>query len=145
MAKVATPPRKPSSNPLMIKVREFISYKKQIDKLSKAQDEIKKDLMQTVEEMGEVDDSGHQWLHLPEEVDGYASLQRQRRVSQKLDMDAAEEILKKKGLYDKCVTMVPMIEEDAVMGALYLGELTEEEVDQIFPKTITWAFVPKKA
>jgi hypothetical protein len=38
-----------------------------------------------------------------------------------------------------------MIEEDAVMGALYLGELTEEEVDQIFPKTITWAFVPKKA
>ena len=98
MAKVATPPRKPDSNPLMVKVREFISYKKQIDKLSKAQDEIKKDLMQTVEELGEVDDSGHQWLHLPEEVDGYSALQRQRRVSQKLDMDAAEEILKQKEL-----------------------------------------------
>ena len=145
MAKVATPPRKPDSNPLMIKVREFISYKKQIDKLSKAQDELKKDLMQTVEEIGEVDDSGHQWLHLPEEVDGYSALQRQRRVSQKLDMDAAEEILKKKGLYDKCVKMVPMIDEDAVMGALYLGELTEEDIDQIFPKAITWAFVTKKA
>ena len=145
MAKVATPPRKPDSNPLMIKVREFISYKKQIDKLSKAQDELKKDLMQTVEEIGEVDDSGHQWLHLPEEVDGYSALQRQRRVSQKLDMDAAEEILKQKGLYDKCVKMVPMIDEDAVMGALYLGELTEEDIDQIFPKAITWAFVTKKA
>lgn len=145
MAKVATPPRKPDSNPLMVKVREFISYKKQIDKLSKAQDEIKKDLMQTVEEIGEVDDSGHQWLHLPEEVDGYSALQRQRRVSQKLDMDAAEEILKQKGLYDKCVKMVPMIDEDAVMGALYLGDLTEEDIDQIFPKAITWAFVTKKA
>ncbi len=145
MAKVATPPRRPDANPLMVKVREFISYKKQIEKLTKAQDVIKKELIKTVEEHGEVDDSGHQWIHLPEEVDAYASLQRQRRVSQSLDMDAATKILKEKGLYDKCVEMVPMIQEDAVMGALYLGELTEEDVDQIFPKAVTWAFVPKKA
>lgn len=145
MAKVAAPSRKPNSNPLMVKIREFISYKKQIEKLTKAQDVLKKELMKSVEELGEVDDQGHQWIHLPEEVDGYAALQRQRRVSQGLDMDAATAILKSKGLYDKCVEMVPMIQEDAVMGALYLGELTEDDVDKIFPKTITWAFVPKRA
>lgn len=124
--------------------KAYIHLKKQIDDLSDLQSEIKKKLIAFVETNGETDDKGHVWFDLPEEFEGYKGMQRQRRVSQKLDMDAAQEILDKLGLSDRCVKMVPSLDEDEVMACLYEGLLTEDEIDQMFPKTITWAFVPVK-
>jgi hypothetical protein len=144
MAKITGSSRDFSQNPIMAKVREFVSFKNRIDDLTKSQNVIKAELMEFVDSNGIEDDKGHLWYELPEEVDGVVSLQRQRRVSQKLDMDAAEILLKKKGLYDRCVKMVPILEEDEVMACLYSDLLTEDEVDEMFPKTITWAFVPSK-
>ena len=84
-------------------------------------------------------------MQLDEEVDGYRALQRQRRVSQKLDPEAAETLLKAKGLDARCYQLLPVLDEDAVMSCLYEGLLTEEEVDAMFPKSIVWAFVPSKS
>jgi len=125
-------------------VRTYVNLKRQIDDLSKQQSIIKKELSDLVDEVGEADDKGHLWLTLPQEVDGYVSLKRERRVSQRLDDDEAECILKIKGLYDKCYEMLPVLNQDAVMSALYEGLLTETEVDLMFPKSIVWAFVPSK-
>ena len=133
-----------SKNPLLAKVRQFLSYKNQIDSLTKSSNEIKGELMEAVELYGEEDSEGHYWLSLPEEISGYNSLQRQRRVTKKFDMEEAEAILKKRGLYDQCVEMVPMVNEEKVLAALYNGLISEEEIDSMYPKTITWAFVPKK-
>lgn len=124
--------------------RAFVKLKHQIDDLTKMQSEIKTRLTEVLEKYGEVDDKGHIWYDLPDAVDGYKGMQRQRRVSQKLDMDAAQDILDNLGLSDRCVKMVPSLDEDEVMACLYEGLLTEDQVDAMFPKTITWAFIPVK-
>lgn len=124
--------------------KAYVHLKKQIDDLSALQSQIKKKLIEFVEIHGEADDKGHIWFDLPEEFEGYKGMQKQRRVSQKLDIDAAQEILNELGLSERCIKMVPSLDEDEVMACLYEGLLTEDQIDEMFPKTITWAFVPTK-
>lgn len=126
------------------KVRKFVSIKRQIDDLTKEQSTLKTYLSDLVENDGEPDEKGHIFYELPEEVDGYVSLQRQRRVSQSLDAEEAEKRLKAKDLYSRCYQMLPVLDEDAVMSCLYEGLLTEEDIDAMFPKKESWAFIPVK-
>jgi len=145
MPKIAKPPRViPVVDPLIQKFRDFISFKTRIDSLTKEQNALKEELNQYVIENGVEDDRGHINFELPEEVDGFRRLQRQRKVSLGLDMDAAILILTKKGLADRCIKSIPTVAEDEVMAALYEGKLTEEDIDTMFPKKVTWAFIPKK-
>jgi len=145
MPRVAKPSREVSAvNPIVEKFRDFVHYKSRIDTLSKEQNLIKEELNQYVIENGVEDDRGHINFELPEEVDGFKRLQRQRKVSLGLDMDAAILILTKKGLAERCIKAVPTVAEDEVMAALYEGKLTEEDIDAMFPKKISWAFIPKK-
>lgn len=125
-------------------VRRYIHLKRQVDDLVKEQTVIKTELSEIVDSQGEFDSRGHKILELPEEVDGYVSLQRQRRVSQRLDEDEAKRIITDKNLTDRCYKLTPVLDEDAVMACLYEGLLTEEDIDTMFPKTETWAFVPLK-
>lgn len=127
------------------KVRRFVNLKRQIDDLTKEQSVIKTFLSDVVDTEGEPDEKGHLFYPLPEEVDGYKSLQRQRRVSQRLDEDAAQALLKERGLHDRCFELMPVLKEDEVMACLYEGLLSEEDVDTMFPKSVTWAFVPVKS
>jgi hypothetical protein len=145
MPKIAKPPRVvPVVDPLIQKFRDFISFKTRIDSLTKEQNVLKEELNQYVIENGVEDDRGHINFELPEEVDGFRRLQRQRKVSLGLDIDAAILILTKKGLADRCIKSIPTVAEDEVMAALYEGKLTEEDIDTMFPKRVTWAFIPKK-
>jgi len=145
MPRVAKPSREVSAvNPIVEKFRDFVHYKSRIDTLSKEQNLIKEELNQYVIENGVEDDRGHINFELPEEVDGFKRLQRQRKVSLGLDMGAAILILTKKGLAERCIKAVPTVAEDEVMAALYEGKLTEEDIDAMFPKKISWAFIPKK-
>jgi hypothetical protein len=41
--------------------------------------------------------------------------------------------------------MVPMLDESEVMACLYEGLLTEEEIDSMFPKSVSYAFIPSKS
>ena len=132
-------------NPLIKKVRTYISLKGKIDDLTKEQSAIKTELSALVDSEGTPDEKGHIWYSLPEEVDGYVSLQRQRRVSQRLDEEVAERILKEKGLSDRCYKMVPVLDESEVMACLYEELLTEEEIDSMFPKSVSYAFMPSKS
>lgn len=145
MPKIAKPPRVvPVVDPLIQKFRDFISFKTRIDSLTKEQNALKEELNQYVIENGVEDDRGHINFELPEEVEGFRRLQRQRKVSLGLDIDAAILILTKKGLADRCIKSIPTVAEDEVMAALYEGKLTEEDIDTMFPKRVTWAFIPKK-
>lgn len=145
MPKVVKPSREISAvNPLVEKFRDFIGYKTRIESLTKEQNKLKEELTEFVIENGQEDDRGHVRVDLPEEVEGYTAIQRQRRVSMGLDMDAAILILTKKGLADRCIKSVPTVAEDEVMAALYEGKLTEQDIDAMFPKKITWAFIPTK-
>lgn len=144
MPNIIPPDKKPVS-PILSKVQQFITIKRQIEDLTKEQTQIKTFLSDLVDKEGEPDDKGHLWYPLEEEVDGYRSLQRQRKVSQSLDPEEASRILNEKGLADRCYSMQPVLNEDQVMSCLYEGKLTEEDIDKMFPKKITWAFIPSKS
>lgn len=132
-------------SPIVSKVRKYVSLRSRIEDLTKEQSSLKTELSALVDNEGTPDEKGHLWYSLPEEVDGYVSLQRQRRVTQKLDEAEASSILAKKSLTERCYKMVPVLDESEVMACLYEGLLTEEEIDSMFPKSVSYAFIPSKS
>jgi hypothetical protein len=132
-----------SLNDLKSNVRQFLALKKEVEVLTKRQDEIKSRLKLTVEAAGETDDRGHVTLQVDDDIIGAVTLTQQRRVSKTLDMNVAENLLKERGIYDKCVKMVPVLQEDAIMSCVYTGELSEADVDAMFPAKISFAFLVK--
>jgi hypothetical protein len=146
MATIEPPSRavRVETNSLMAQVREFIGFKKRIDDLTKQQSVIKAELMEVVEQEGIEDDKGHFWLELPEEVEGYVSLQRQRRATQKINPEVALHLLKARGLADRCIKTIEVVDEDEIMACLYEDLLSEKDMDDMLTRTVTWAFVPSK-
>ena len=124
--------------------KEYVHLKRNIDDLTARQNVIKKELISFVDANGLEDDKGHKWYDMPE-YNGYNGMQRQVRVSHKLDEESAHELLREKGLSARCFELKPVLNQDEVMACLAEGLLTEDEVDSIFVKTITPAFVLKKA
>ena len=124
-------------------LRQYLSLKKEVEVLTKRQDELKSRLKSTVEASGETDDRGHVTLKVDDEITGEVTLTQQRRVSKTLDMDIAEALLKERGIYDKCVKMIPVLQEDAIMSCVYTDELSEADIDKMFPSKITYAFLVK--
>jgi len=125
-------------------VRQAAALKDQIDFLSKRHTEIKTQLTAVVDELGETDGRGHITFEVNDTVSGIKSISKQRRVSTSIDLEAADDILHKKELYEKCVRMEPILDEDAIMAAYYKGELTEEDIDTMFPKKVSYAFLMNK-
>ena len=117
-------------------VKQYLALKQEMKFLSERESELKKRLLTSVESMGEVDGKGHIVL----EIDG-TKLTKQRKVSNPLDMDVAEQIIKEKGLEDTCIKMVPQIDSEAIMAAFYKKELTEEEIESMFPEKVSYAFL----
>jgi len=122
-------------------VRQAAALKEQTDLLTKRQSEIKARLTEVVDELGEVDGRGHITFEVDDSVSGIKSISKQRRVSQSIDMDVAESILAAKELTADCVKQVPVLDEDAIMAAYYQGKLTEEDIDKMFPKKVSYAFL----
>lgn len=124
--------------------KEYVLLKKNIDDLTARQNVIKKELMSFVDGYGLEDDKGHKWYDMPE-YGGYNGMQKQRRVSQSVDENAAHSILEDKGLDGRCFEMRLVLNEQSVMECVYEGLLTEDDVDTMFPQKVTNAFVLKKA
>lgn len=134
------------SNPddLVVQVQEYSFLKKQLEFFDKKTKELRDKLFEKIDESGEVDDKGNVVLELPEELDDFARITKQRRVTRKINEDIAMEIIEEKGLRDKLVKTVEVIDEDALMAALYSDELTEAEIDEMYPQTVVWALVMNK-
>lgn len=127
-------------------VRQNVVLKEKIESLTELQSEVKKSLKEGIEELGETDDRGHVVVQIDDEANsGIKRVLHQRRVSKSLDFEIAESILKERELYESCVTMVPVLDEDAIMAAYYEGRITEEDIDKMFPSKITWALVMSKS
>ena len=110
---------------------------------SKRQSEIKGRLTASIDEFGAEDERGHIILNVPMDADHETTIMKQKRVSKVLDAAAAEIILTKKGIYNTCIKMEPVLDEAAIMAAFYDGHLTEEDIDTMFPSKVTYAFLVK--
>ena len=124
-------------------VREYKHLKIETDKLSKRQKELRDQLLTVIVDGGYEDDQGHMWFEFDDAIDGVASLQRQRRVTRVVNDDNADEVLSANGLWDTCTELIRVVNEDRVMAALYDNELTEDDVDKIYPPKVTYAMVLK--
>jgi hypothetical protein len=126
-------------------VRQNVTLKDRIDSTVAIQNDIKERLRDGLKELGEVDDRGHLVVEVNDELTGIKKVVNQRKVSKSLDMSVAEEVLKEKGLHDRCVMMVPVLDEEAIMAAYYEGLVTEEDIDRMFPAKVSWALVMSKS
>lgn len=145
MAKVSkAEPRMTKEDDLATQAREYVLAKKQIESLEKRQKELREKLFSHIEENGEQDDKGNLILELPDDVEDFVAITKQRRVTRKIDEDVAFDIIDQKGLREKLVKIVEVVDEDALMAALYNDELTEEEIDEMYPQSVVWALVMNK-
>ena len=119
-------------------VKQYVALKEQIKFLNEREAELKKRLLTTVEELGEEDSKGHLIL----EVDG-VTLTKQRKVSNPLDLEVAIPLLEQKNLKKQCTKTVEQIDQDKIIIAYSKGLLTEDEIESMFPKKITYAFLVK--
>jgi hypothetical protein len=124
---------------------ELVGVKKTIKDLGTRQTTITKRIKAVVQEEGYVDDQGHVWLDFDEPVDGVVALQMQRKVSKPLNEDKAEAILRKNGLYEECTTTVVVLDQDAIMAAHYAGKISEDDIDAMFPPSISYALMTPTA
>ena len=145
MAKVKpTENRNADETDLIARTKKYAFLKPQLDYLEKEQKALREELFEVLDGEGEVDDKGNVIIQLPQAVDGFNSIIKQRRVTRKVDELKAEEIIAAHGLEDTLYKTVRMVDEDALMAALYEEVLTEEEVDEMYPPKIVWALVLKK-
>lgn len=145
MAKVSPAENRNSDETdLIARTKKYAFLKAQLDYLEKEQKALREELFEVLDGEGEVDDKGNVMIQLPQEVDGFNSIIKQRRVTRKVDELRAEEIITAHGLEDTLYKTVRMVDEDALMAALYEEVLTEEEVDEMYPPKVVWALVLKK-
>jgi uncharacterized protein YebE (UPF0316 family) len=131
-------------DPLIKDAREYSFLKQQIEFLEKQQKEVRERLFTTLDEMGETDDKGNIIVELPEEVNGFGAVVKQRRVSRKIDELVADKIISEKNMEEQLYKTIQVVDEDALMAALYNDELTEAEIDLMYPQKIVWALVMNK-
>lgn len=144
MARVSEQEPRMEQDELIAQAKEYAYGKKQIEQLEKRQKELREQLFIHIEERGETDDKGNVILELPDDLDDVVAITKQRRVTRKIDEDVAFDIIDEKGLRDKLIKIVEIIDEDALMAALYSDELTEEEIDEMYPQSVVWALVMNK-
>ena len=131
-------------NDLATQVREYLQVKASMDLLETRQKALRDTLFQQIDSNGEFDDKGNVFLELGSEIDGVVRLEKQRRVTRKLDSDTAESILATNGLEDEVYEVVRVVNEDKLMAAFYEGKLTEDELERIYPAKVVWALTTKK-
>jgi hypothetical protein len=127
------------NNELSSTVKQYLALKQEMKFMSERETELKKRLLETVESVGEVNGNGHFIL----EVDG-VTLTKQRKASNPLDSEVAERIITEKGLKATCMPDKPTLDSEAIMAALYKKELTEEDIELMFPLKVSYAFLVKE-
>lgn len=114
------------------RVEHFLELRQAQRQIKDRLDEIRDELADVVERHGYEDDKGHIVLDLPKPIDGMTKLVRQRRVTQTLNEQRAEALLKERGLWDRCSYIVQHIDEDEVAAVVFESSvLSREELDDL--------------
>jgi hypothetical protein len=134
----------PNLEELRTWVESHYVTKQQINSLTRRLNDSKERLKGLVQHLGDKNpESGSIYLNLGAPVTDKKILwlKNQRAVSQTINMDAAERILKKKNLWGQMTTTVEVLDEAKVRAAYYDRKLTEGDLDQIFPQHISYSFI----
>jgi hypothetical protein len=142
---IPSDPNRDTADSPLGKFRRFAQLKTLAKDLTSQAEILKKELSSWVDQAGYADENGSKWVDFDSPIEGYASVQWQRRSTPKLDQDAAEKLLAEKGLLHRCTTTVTVLDETEIMTCLAEEVLTAADIAVMFPSTESWAFVPTKA
>lgn len=106
--------------------------------------ELRDRLMDALERHGYADDKGHLYIDLPEPIEGYTKVCRELRVSQSIDPEEAEKLLKERGLWKDCTDVVRTINESKMAAMVFEGKLSAEDIESVTKRKEVPAFVPKR-
>jgi hypothetical protein len=126
-------------NDFNTQVREYVRLKESISHMETRSKELRDVIFAAIDNEGQEESSGSISLYLDAEVDGVVRLEKQRRATRKINEQVAEEIIEQENLGDEVYEMKRVINEDALMACLYEGKITEDQLDAMFPATVTWA------
>ena len=124
--------------------RQYIFVKKQMEFFESELKKLREQIFEHVDTSGEVDGSGNLFVELPSEIEGVKTIQKQRRVTRKINPEMADNLIVSKGLESELYKTIQVIDEDALMAALYEGKLTEEEIELMYPEKVVWALILNK-
>jgi hypothetical protein len=124
-------------------VAEYLTAKCESDRLTSRMKDIRGALLSEFDSL-ESDMDGHVTYILPEDrrANGKGLL-RQRRVSRKVDAEAfaAFRVSHPQLVLHK---QIEVPDEDALMAALIVGDVTDADVDALYPAAVTYALIPVK-
>ncbi|CAB4123560.1 hypothetical protein UFOVP46_44 [uncultured Caudovirales phage] len=126
-------------NSLEAQIREYVKAKSVIDIMDARVKELREKIFARLDEDGFEDDKGNVQLPLDNDIEGVLRLEKQRRVTRKLNEPKADEILTARGIKNDVYVMREVLEEDLLMAAFYEDKITEDELDEMFPANVTWA------
>ena len=120
-------------------VSEYVRLKESLAHMDARSKELRDKIFARIDEEGEEASGGSISLYLDHDVEGVSRVEKQRRVTRKINETVAEQIIEETGIGDDVYEMKRVINEDYLMAALYQGKITEEQLDEMFPPTIVWA------
>lgn len=126
-------------NDLSSQIREYLMAKATEAAMKTRTTELREKLFAAINEGGYEDENGNLQLDLDSEIEGVYRLEKQRRTSRKIDEERAESLLQELGLADDVYEMKPVLNEDYLMAAFYEEKITEDQLEEIYPLSITWA------
>ena len=124
--------------------RQYRTAEKEEKAALARKNEVKARFMDVLEREGYEDEKGHRYLDLGEEIDGVETVCRQRRVSQSVNSERAEALLKERGLWKKATRVERVIDDAKLAQLVFEGEMTQKEFDALIDVRETPAFVPVK-
>lgn len=132
-------------------VHGFLYNRSEQERTAKSRDAYRDLLRSWIMDDGREDDNGHRWLDFedPLTIEGktWRAIQLQKRVSSSIDLDAVEELVRAKGLYDDVFPEVVVREfnEDRLYAANQKGLISDAEIDGLVTEHVTYAVVAVKS
>ena len=101
--------------------------------------EIKKQLDEYFDTQGVKDTMGNVWLNTPN-----GCFKKQQRVSIGINEELATQVLRRLDVFDKVVSYEPVFDVDAIQGFIADGVISDEDMNKIFERKITYALTTQK-
>lgn len=126
-------------------LREYARAKATEALMKTRTEELRVKLFEKLDEEGYEDNNGNIQIDLDDAIEGITRLEKQRRTTRKLNEPKAEMIIDELGIGDEVYETKRVLNEDALMAAFYEDKISEEQLDEMFPVSVTWALRTVKA
>jgi hypothetical protein len=152
-------PVKRKTNEVQVVAKSFVDTDDTAKLFAGQAGKLKARLMLLVQQLGDLDENGHQTLELPEHIVSRTTsgkgesreeivigFKREKHKSRFIDPEKAEAWLKKNKLWKECTeeVVVHEIQEDKLWKLVFDGRFSEDEINALYGENVSFALVRVK-